>query len=57
MSESLYVAEVSPVHKITFSEKINSSLTIKFSLSSYGYTGCFKKSKSKGIANLLPNDP
>ena len=57
MSESLYVAEVSPVHKITISEKINSSLTIKFSLSSYGYTGCFKKSKSQGIANLLPNDP
>ena len=32
MSESLYVAKVSPVHKITFSEKFNSSLTVKSSL-------------------------
>ena len=55
MSESLYVAEVSPVHKIIFSEELNSSLTIKSSLRSYGYTGCLKKSKSNGIANLLSN--
>ena len=54
-SESLYVAEVSPVHKITFSEEFNSSLTIKFSLSPYGYTGCLKKSKPNGIANRLSN--
>ena len=33
MSESLYVAEVSLVHKITFSEEFNSNLTIKRSLS------------------------
>ena len=46
MSESLYVAEVSPVHKITFSEEFNSSLTIKSSLSPYGYAGCLNKSKS-----------
>ena len=32
MFESLYVAEVSPVHKITFSDEFNSSLTIKHSL-------------------------
>ena len=55
MSESLYVAEVSPVHKITFSEEFNSSLTIKSSLSPYGYTGCLKKSKSNGTENLLSN--
>ena len=55
ISESLYVAEVSPVHKITFSGEFNSSLTIKSSLSPYGYTGCLKKSKSKGIGNLLSN--
>ena len=55
MSESLYVAVVSPVHKITFSEEFNPSLTIKSSLSPYGYTGSFKKSKSNGIANLLSN--
>ena len=46
-------AEISPVHKITFSEEFNSNLTIKPSLSPYGYTGCLKKSKSNGIANLL----
>ena len=55
MSESLHVAVVSPVHKITFSEEFNSSLTIKFSLSPQGYMGCLKKSKSKGTASLLPN--
>ena len=41
--------EVSPVHKITFSEEFNSSLTIKSSLSPYGYNGCLKKSKSNGL--------
>ena len=45
MSESLHVAVVSPVHKITFSEEFNSSLTIKFSLSPQGYMGCLKKVK------------
>ena len=55
MSESLYAAEVSPVHKITFSEEFNSSLTIRSSLRPYGYTGCLKKSKSNGIANRLSN--
>ena len=55
ISESLYVAEVSPLHKITFSDEFNSSLTIKSSLSLYGYTGCLQKSKSKGIANRLSN--
>ena len=55
MSESWYVAEVSPVHKITFSEEFSSSLTIKSSLRPYGYTGCLKKSKSNGIANRLSN--
>ena len=47
MSASLYVAKTSPVHKITFSEEFYSSLTIKSSLSPYGYNGCLKKSKSK----------
>ena len=55
MSERLYVALLSPVRKITFSEEFNSSLTIKSSLRPYGYTGCLKKSKSNGIANLLSN--
>ena len=55
MSESLYVAEVSPVHQITFSEEFNLSLTIKSSLTPYGYTGCLKKSNSNGIANVLSN--
>ena len=55
MSESWYVAEVSPVHKITFSEEFSSSLTIKSFLRPYGYTGCLKKSKSNGIANRLSN--
>ena len=55
MSESWYVAEVSPVHKITFSEEFSSNLTIKSSLRPYGYTGCLKKSKSNGIANRLSN--
>ena len=58
ISESLYVAEVSevsPEHKITFSEESNSSLTIKSSLSPYGYTGCLKKPKSNGIANRFSN--
>ena len=55
MSENLYVAEISPVHKITFYEQFNSSLTIKSFLRPYGYTGCLKKSKSNGIANLLSN--
>ena len=32
MSERLYTAEVSPVHKFTFSEEFNSSLTVKSSL-------------------------
>ena len=36
MFESLYVAEVSPLHKMTFSAEFSSSLTIK---SSYTYTG------------------
>ena len=43
MYESFYVAEVSPVHKITFSEEFYLSLTIKSSLSPYGYTICLKK--------------
>ena len=55
MSESLYAELVPPVHKITFSEEFYSSLTIKSSLSPYGYTGCLKKSKSHGIANFLSN--
>ena len=55
MSESFYDAEVSPVHKMTFSEEFNSSLTIKSPLSPYGYTGCLKRSKSNGIANRLSN--
>ena len=55
MSESLYVALVSRVHKITFSDEFNSSLTIKSSFRPYGYTGCLKKSKSNGIENLLSN--
>ena len=55
ISQSLYVAEVSPVHKITFSEEFSLSLTIKPSLIPYGYTGCLKKSKSNGIANCLSN--
>ena len=55
MFESLYVAEVSPVHKTTFSDELQSSLTIKSSLKSYRYTGCLKKSNSNGIANLLSN--
>ena len=33
MSESLNVAEVCPVHKITFPAEFSSSLAIKFSLS------------------------
>ena len=54
MSESLYVALVSPVDKITFPGKLNASLTIKLSLRPEGYTDiCLKKSKSNGIANLL----
>ena len=32
MSESLYVDEVSPGHRITFSEEFSSSLAIKSSL-------------------------
>ena len=55
MSESLYVAEVSPVHKITFSGKFNLSLTIKSYLTPYGCTGCLKESKSNGIEDLLSN--
>ena len=55
MYENLYVAEVSPVHKITFSEELNSSLKNKSSLSPCGYTGFLKNSKSNGIANLLSN--
>ena len=55
MSESFYVAEVSPLHKIIFSAEFNSSLTIKSSLSPYGYPGCLKKSKSNGIAKLSSN--
>ena len=55
MSESLYVALVSPVHKITFSAEFNSVLTIKRSLRPWGYTGCLKKSKFNGISNLLSN--
>ena len=43
------------MQKITFSEEFNSSLTIKSSLSPYGYTGSLKKSKSRGIANRLSN--
>ena len=42
ISESFYVAEVSPVHKITFSEEFSSSITVKYSLSPYGYTGCLR---------------
>ena len=55
MSEILYVVLVSLVHKITFSEEFSSSLTIKFSLRLYGYTGCLKKSKCNGTASLLSN--
>ena len=54
MSESLHVGASSPPHNIFFLEEINSSPTIKFSLDPLGYTGCLKKSKYKGIANLLP---
>ena len=53
MFESSYVAEVSPVHKINFSDEFNSSPMIKRSLGLSGYTGCLKKSKSNGISNLL----
>ena len=53
ISESLYVALMSSVNKITFSAEFNSSLTIKSSLSPAGYTRCLKKSKSNGIASLL----
>ena len=52
MSQNLYVAEASPVHKITFSDEFKSNLTIKSSLRPYGYTGCLKKSN---LANLLSN--
>ena len=45
ISESLYFALVSLVHKITSSEEFDPSLTIKFSLRPYGYIGCLKKSK------------
>ena len=45
MFESLYVAEVSPLHKMTFSAEFSSSLTIKSSLSPYTYTGCLEKVK------------
>ena len=41
------------MHKITFYEQFNSSLTIKSFLRPYRYTGCLKNSKSNGIANLL----
>ena len=55
MSESLHLAEISPLHKMTFSGEFSSSPTIKSSLNPYIfiYTGCLKKSKSNGIANLL----
>ena len=55
MSESVYVAEVTPVHKITFSEEFNSSVTIKASLRPLGYIGSLKKSKSNRAANILLN--
>ena len=55
MSESFYVTEVSSIQKITLSHEFNSSLTIKSSLSPYGYTGCLKKAKSNGIENFLSN--
>ena len=55
MSEILYVAAVSPVYKITFSEEFNSRLTIISSVSPWGYTACLKKSKSKVTAKFLPN--
>ena len=55
MSECLYAAEASPVHKTTFSEELNSSIKIKSSLRSQWHTECLKMSKSNGIANLLSN--
>ena len=55
MLESLYVALVSPVHKITFSVEFDSSLTIKSFVGPYGDTECLKKLKSSGIKNVLSN--
>ena len=42
------------MHKITFSGECSSCLTVIFSLSPHGYTGCLKKPKSNGTANVLP---
>ena len=47
MSEILYFALLFPV--IEF----NSIVIDRSSFKPYGWTGCLKKSKSKGIANLL----
>ena len=53
MSEILYTALVSPVHKITSFVEFNSIVIARSSFKPYGWTWCLKKSKSKGIANLL----
>ena len=55
MSECLFAAEVSPVHKTTFSEELNSNLQVKSSLRSQGHTEYLKMSKCNGIANHLSN--
>ena len=53
ISESLYVALVSPVHNTPFPAGFNSRLIKKRSLRRYGYTGWLKKRKSNGTENLL----
>ena len=42
ISESLYVAAVYPPQKTSFSEKLNSRLTIKSSFMRQGYSVCLK---------------
>ena len=53
ISEIFYIALVSPVHKITSFAEFNLIIMVISSSGSYGWTGCLKKSKSKGIANFL----
>ena len=45
--ESLYVAAISPLHKIFFSEEFNSSLTIRSYLSPKGIQDAWKNPNSK----------
>ena len=52
ISETLYVAAVSPFHKGAFSEKLTLSLIILSCLYSEEYTRCLKN--SEGITNFLP---